>query len=286
MGLIKIKGVDQMFILSEDEIPLCKFLKEKTKYLRNKNKKLKQKTKMFIKIVKSISLFLCNLIWFITKWVSKSLFWLLKHIIGLLGKILKEFANGLTCPLKEKQWLRFLVIFAIYIVAIWFIGSKLQSLALDTIFPKTLNWMDNTVQHYKPAEKSILMRDKSIKKVINTPVKLKKFKAEKPKPKPTPIEEKRKSYVQVGNWEGLIETYFPPEQWANAKAVMYAESGGNANSTNHNYNGTVDRGLFQINSCHGDCSTHDPEANIRCASELWATQGWHIWVAARKLGIY
>jgi hypothetical protein len=50
-----------------------------------------------------------------------------------------------------------------------------------------------------------------------------------------------------------------------AAAIALAESGGNPNALNHNTNGSIDRGLWQINSVHGTQSTLDPLANAQAA---------------------
>jgi hypothetical protein len=65
-----------------------------------------------------------------------------------------------------------------------------------------------------------------------------------------------------------------------AAAVALAESGGDPNSLNHNSNGTVDRGLWQINSIHGALSTFDPTGNARAALSI-SSRGanWSPWVA-------
>lgn len=56
-----------------------------------------------------------------------------------------------------------------------------------------------------------------------------------------------------------------PQAASMAAAIAQAESSGNPNATNHNTNGTVDRGLFQVNSIHGSQSTHDLRRNVRAA---------------------
>lgn len=66
-----------------------------------------------------------------------------------------------------------------------------------------------------------------------------------------------------------------------AAAVATAESGGDPNSFNQNSNGTVDRGLWQINSIHGSQSTFDPMANARAAVGI--SKGgtdWRPWASA------
>jgi hypothetical protein len=50
-----------------------------------------------------------------------------------------------------------------------------------------------------------------------------------------------------------------------AAAVALAESGGNPDAIGHNSNGSVDRGLWQINSIHGAQSTTDVTGNVRSA---------------------
>lgn len=66
-----------------------------------------------------------------------------------------------------------------------------------------------------------------------------------------------------------------------AAAVATAESGRRPGATNaSNTNGTVDRGLFQMNSIHGGCSTYDLDENVRCAVKLrGSARGWKHWVA-------
>jgi Lysozyme like domain len=50
-----------------------------------------------------------------------------------------------------------------------------------------------------------------------------------------------------------------------AAAIAMAESGGNTTATDNDSNGTVDRGLWQINSVHGAQSTYDVMGNARAA---------------------
>lgn len=63
-----------------------------------------------------------------------------------------------------------------------------------------------------------------------------------------------------------------------AAAIAMAESGGNSNALNHNTNGSIDRGLWQINSSHGQQSTTDPLANARAAVAISGDgSNWHPW---------
>ena len=63
-----------------------------------------------------------------------------------------------------------------------------------------------------------------------------------------------------------------------AAAVAMAESGGNTTATNQDSNGTVDRGLWQINSVHGAQSTYDVMGNARAAVAISNNgQNWAPW---------
>lgn len=64
-----------------------------------------------------------------------------------------------------------------------------------------------------------------------------------------------------------------------AAAIAMAESGGNPNAQNSaNSNGTIDRGLFQINSVHGAQSTFDLASNIRAAIQISNNgSNWQPW---------
>jgi hypothetical protein len=64
-----------------------------------------------------------------------------------------------------------------------------------------------------------------------------------------------------------------------AVAVCLAESGGNPNAKHTNTNGSVDIGLWQVNSIHG----FDPNAmlhtldNGKAAHQIWVASGWKAW---------
>ena len=59
-----------------------------------------------------------------------------------------------------------------------------------------------------------------------------------------------------------------PAQAQTAASIAMAESGGNADATSANSNGTTDRGYWQINSTHGALSTYDPQANAQAAVQI------------------
>lgn len=72
-----------------------------------------------------------------------------------------------------------------------------------------------------------------------------------------------------------------PQHAGTAAAVALAESSGNPQASHTNSSGSVDRGLWQINSIHGALSSFDPLANARAAvaiSKNGAT--WEPWCAA------
>lgn len=70
-----------------------------------------------------------------------------------------------------------------------------------------------------------------------------------------------------------------PSQAQTAASIAMAESGGDRNAVNHNTNGTVDRGYWQINSIHGAQSTFSPRANARAAIAISGDgSNWSPWV--------
>lgn len=74
------------------------------------------------------------------------------------------------------------------------------------------------------------------------------------------------TYAQL---EGLWNQAGGNQQAANiAAAIAMAESGGNSTATCVDSNGSVDRGLWQINSVHGSQSTYDPMGNARAAISI------------------
>lgn len=75
---------------------------------------------------------------------------------------------------------------------------------------------------------------------------------------------------------------FPDGELVTAVAVAIAESGLNERATHRNSNGSVDYGLWQINSVHnfpeitaGQWS--DPKVNAQLALRVWHAQGWDAW---------
>ena len=90
----------------------------------------------------------------------------------------------------------------------------------------------------------------------------------------------------------LIKKYFPPNQWANAVAIMNAESGGRPEAVGDNYpiNGLLapSYGLFQIRGLPGrpaPTQLLDPDFNVRYAAQMQQQQTWSPWSTAKKLGL-
>lgn len=72
-----------------------------------------------------------------------------------------------------------------------------------------------------------------------------------------------------------------PQNAAMAAAVAMAESGGSTQATDYDSNGSVDRGLWQINSVNGSQSSYDVMTNARAAVAL-SNNGtnWRPWCTA------
>jgi hypothetical protein len=70
-----------------------------------------------------------------------------------------------------------------------------------------------------------------------------------------------------------------------AAAISMAESGGNSDAVGSNANGSVDRGLWQINSSNGSLSTTDINGNARAAIQM-SNNGtnWRPWCTAYSDG--
>lgn len=72
----------------------------------------------------------------------------------------------------------------------------------------------------------------------------------------------------------------PKMAWIMADVAYKGESGGRVSATNTNTNGTVDRGIFQINSSHGYDPQRlltDPLYNARAAVSIFKSQGLQAW---------
>lgn len=74
---------------------------------------------------------------------------------------------------------------------------------------------------------------------------------------------------------------FPPQEIPKAVAIALAESNGRTDATNNNSNGTIDRGVWQINSIHSEATgdMFNPNDNARAAKMIYAAAGnkWTPW---------
>lgn len=68
-----------------------------------------------------------------------------------------------------------------------------------------------------------------------------------------------------------------------AKKIVWCESSFRPQVIHKNRNGSVDVGLFQVNSVHRQSTTdmQDPVKNIAFAKKLFDKQGWKPWVCRR-----
>lgn len=85
--------------------------------------------------------------------------------------------------------------------------------------------------------------------------------------------------------EKYIYEKFGIEDYKIAIAIAKSESGLREGAFNINTNGTIDIGVFQINSVHFTkefCTLKDVstmKGNVDCAYELYKASGWNPWVA-------
>jgi soluble lytic murein transglycosylase-like protein len=113
-----------------------------------------------------------------------------------------------------------------------------------------------------------------------------------PTPEPvvqTPVATPRPLYsTGVEQWRPLVQEYFGNET-NYALAIIRCESGGNTYATGYNSDGSVDRGVFQVNSVHsaavgGNLSAlYDPATNVRVAKQIRDNSGWGAWTCSRKI---
>lgn len=95
----------------------------------------------------------------------------------------------------------------------------------------------------------------------------------------------------------LIHKYFPKDQWSIAAKVAFCESSLRYLAHNTNTNGTIDRGLFQLNSGGTEQSllkatghspadltlAYNPVWNVYAASLLYHQSGWYRWTCYDKV---
>ncbi len=86
--------------------------------------------------------------------------------------------------------------------------------------------------------------------------------------------------AEVASWSRAVG--WTGDDLVTAIAVAKAESSWNAAAVNRaNRNGSIDYGLFQINSIHNPTEQEktDGPANARRAYQIWRASGWRAWSA-------
>ena len=73
-----------------------------------------------------------------------------------------------------------------------------------------------------------------------------------------------------------------------ALLISWQESGWRSNATHRNKNGTIDKGLWQLNSQYhtNDKCSFNPECSTKKAVELYKKYGWRLWYGRRILKIF
>lgn len=83
---------------------------------------------------------------------------------------------------------------------------------------------------------------------------------------------------------------FPDKELVTAVAVAIAESSLNETATHRNANGSIDYGLWQINSVHGypelsNGQWKNPTVNAQLAHQVWLKQGWNAWAVHNPVNV-
>lgn len=72
----------------------------------------------------------------------------------------------------------------------------------------------------------------------------------------------------------------------NAFNILYCENRGlRADAVNHNRNESIDEGIFQINSIHGQSNMKDWKKNIDFAYKLFNRGGWSQWSCSHRVDV-
>ena len=95
------------------------------------------------------------------------------------------------------------------------------------------------------------------------------------------------SYVNASSYCAMYS------DWSQSccECISQHESSQNANAVNCNSNGSIDAGLYQINSvnwasCSGGSAPCDPSTNVQCAHMVWQWGGstWRLWSTCSACG--
>ena len=89
---------------------------------------------------------------------------------------------------------------------------------------------------------------------------------------------------------GIVEEYICEvfgDEYDNAMSVLSCENKSlNPNAINeYNRNGSIDQGIFQINSVHGQTNMFNYKANIDFAYKLFKKKGWSPWACSHMVGV-
>ena len=112
-------------------------------------------------------------------------------------------------------------------------------------------------------------------------------------PTPSPTSAPKPAVVAVdptsgeGKIEEMIREHFGEHAEDAMKILECENKTWNPRATNHNRNGTIDRGLFQLNSAYwGGEENFDPETNIKKARMIFDRAGerWTPWTCAYMAG--
>ena len=108
-----------------------------------------------------------------------------------------------------------------------------------------------------------------------------------PTPTPKPAVEVDIPTSGAGELEEMIRKHFGEHAEDAFKVLECENKTWNPRATNHNRNGTIDRGLFQLNSAYwGGEENFDPETNIKKARMIFDRAGgkWTPWTCAYMAG--
>jgi hypothetical protein len=157
-----------------------------------------------------------------------------------------------------------------------FLKVWLILLALIVAFALWYQWeLDHPVEIISPIPSTGYLRVKQVKAAETTIRHIKTYKGEYNVPTRDIIAMITEAFSEYG--DRVVKQ---------ALDISYCESKWNEKAENWNTNGSVDRGIWQINSVHkyNKATLMAAAENIAIAKKMYARQGFRPWVCARKLG--